>query len=134
MADIVSKAKRSEMMSGIRGKNTKPELRVRSYLHRAGLRFRIHPKNLPGTPDIVLPARKVAILVHGCFWHRHNRCQFAYQPRSNRRFWNRKFAENVARDVRKLAALRKAGWRVITVWECCTSPDDLERLVKRIKG
>lgn len=132
MADIVSKAKRSSMMSGIRGKNTKPEKNVRSYLHKIGLRFRLHAKQLPGTPDIVLPRLKVAILVHGCFWHRHPRCRFAYEPKSNRRFWQKKFLENVERDRRQVAALRRAGWRVLTVWECKTAPEDLEKLVRRI--
>lgn len=134
MTDIVSKKKRSLMMSGIRGKNTKPELLVRSHLHRAGLRFRLHSRHLPGTPDIALPSRRVAILVHGCFWHRHNRCRFAYEPKSNRGFWRKKFAENVERDRRKAAALRKAGWKVLTVWECRITARDLDRLVKRIRA
>ena len=132
MADIVSKQKRSLMMSGIRGKNTKPERLVRSFLHRAGLRFRLHDRRLPGSPDIVLPRFKVAVLVHGCFWHRHTRCRFAYEPKSNQRFWNKKFAENVARDRKKISALRKAGWKVLTVWECQTSDRHLGRLLQRI--
>jgi DNA mismatch endonuclease (patch repair protein) len=132
VADIVSKAKRSAMMSGIHGKNTDPELRVRSHLHRAGLRFRLHSKHLPGRPDIVLRRWKTVVFVHGCFWHRHAGCRFAYNPKSNRRFWNAKFTENVRRDVRKQAALRKACWKVLTVWECRTTIRDLDRLVKRI--
>src|SRR5690242_12969823 len=98
MADIVDRATRSRMMSGIRGKDTKPEKLVRSFLHRSGFRFTLHDKRLPGRPDIVLPNRKTIVNVHGCFWHRHPGCRFAYQPQSNQAFWNAKLAGNVERD------------------------------------
>jgi DNA mismatch endonuclease (patch repair protein) len=134
VADIVSKRKRSEMMSGIKGRDTQPEVIVRSFLHRAGLRFRLHDRKLPGRPDIVLARYKTAILVHGCFWHRHQGCRFCYMPKSNRAFWKAKFAANVERDARKARELRRAGWRVITIWECRITPKDLQRLEKRIRS
>ena len=131
MADIVDAATRSRMMSGIRGKDTKPEKAVRSFLHRAGLRFRVHRRDLPGTPDIVLPKYKAAVLVHGCFWRRHPGCQFAYMPASNEQFWTCKFEENVARDRRKVQRLLDMDWRVFVVWECEVS--DARRLRKLVK-
>jgi DNA mismatch endonuclease (patch repair protein) len=134
VADIVSKRKRSQMMSGIKGRNTKPEVFVRSYLHRAGLRFRLHDRKLPGRPDIVLARYRTVILVHGCFWHRHKGCKFCYTPKSNRAFWKAKFAANVERDVRKARELRRAGWRVVTIWECRITPKDLQRLEKKIRS
>src|SRR3954463_8449883 len=118
MADIVNSATRSRMMSGIRGKDTAPELVVRRFLPRNGLRYRLHRRDLPGRPDIVLPQYSTAIQIHGCFWHRHPGCQYAYTPKSNRSFWRKKFEENVARDSRTEAALRSEGWQVLIVWEC----------------
>jgi DNA mismatch endonuclease, patch repair protein len=132
MTDIVDKATRSRMMSGIRGKNTKPEIAVRSYLHRKGFRFRLHRKDLPGKPDIVLPKYKLAIFVHGCFWHRHKNCKFAYTPKSNRAFWNRKFRENLARDTKNLKALSREGWRALVLWECKVDEKRLAGLDNRI--
>src|SRR5690349_16298349 len=105
MPDIVDAATRSRMMSGIRGINTGPERLVRSFLHRAGLRFRLHARNLPGKPDIVLPKHHTVVLVHGCFWHRHRNCRYAYTPKSRLDFWQRKFESNVARDSRNAALL-----------------------------
>lgn len=105
-------------MAGIRGKNTAPELAVRRALFAAGLRFRLHRKDLPGKPDIVLPGRKVAIFVHGCFWHQHAGCRYAKMPASNREFWAKKLLANVGRDQQAVSELRAAGWRVLTVWEC----------------
>ena len=128
MADIVDRATRSRMMSNIRGANTKPEIRVRRFLHRLGLRFRLHPKDLPGRPDLVFPKYRTVLFVHGCFWHRHRGCRFAYVPKSNLPFWNRKFDENVVRDLKKARDLRRLGWRVLTVWECTVS--DESRLVR----
>jgi DNA mismatch endonuclease (patch repair protein) len=133
MADIVDKAQRSRMMAAITGKNTKPERLVRSHLHRAGLRFRLHARGLPGRPDIVLPRWHAVVFVHGCFWHRHGGCRRATTPSSNRRFWNRKFRENVERDRRNLTVLRRAGWRVYVIWECRTGVRSLDLLVRRIK-
>jgi DNA mismatch endonuclease, patch repair protein len=118
MTDRISKKHRSWNMSRIKGKNTKPERVVRSLLHRMGCRFRLHRKDLPGKPDIVLPRYRTVVFVHGCFWHRHPRCRFAYTPKSRVAFWEKKFAENTARDRRNRRELRKHGWRVIVVWEC----------------
>jgi len=117
MADTMTKAERSALMAKIRSTNTKPEVFVRSALHRAGFRFRLHNRELPGRPDIVLPKHRTVVFVHGCFWHRHG-CALASEPATRRAFWREKFARNVARDKRTAAALRRAGWRVLTVWEC----------------
>lgn len=116
--DIVTSEVRSGMMSGIRGKDTAPELKVRRFLHANGFRYRLHRKDLPGKPDIVLPKYKVCIFVNGCFWHRHKGCRLASEPKSREEFWNRKFSENVARDQRNIKSLQDAGWRVAVVWEC----------------
>lgn len=118
MADVFSRAKRAEVMSRISGQNTAPERAVRSMLHGMGYRFRLHRADLPGKPDIVLPRYRTVILVHGCFWHRHKGCKFAYTPKSRVAFWCRKFESNVARDRRVVRDLRCLGWRVVTVWEC----------------
>jgi DNA mismatch endonuclease (patch repair protein) len=118
MVDQISKERRSWNMSRIQGKDTAPEKAVRSLLHRMGYRFRLHRKDLPGRPDIVLSAHQTAVFVHGCFWHRHEGCQYAYKPKSRQEFWQKKFAENVARDIRNLQALKDSGWNVLIVWEC----------------
>ena len=132
MADVFSKAKRSDVMSRIRGRDTGPERAVRSMLHRMGYRFRLHCADLPGKPDIVLPRFGTAILVHGCFWHRHKGCRFAYTPKSRKNFWLRKFASNVLRDHNVEIALAKLGWKITIVWECeLRFPD---RLGKRLKA
>lgn len=107
-------------MSGIRGKNTKPEMIVRHALFAAGYRFRLHRRDLPGAPDIVLPGRKVAIFAHGCFWHMHSGCKNAKVPSTRPEFWRDKLQGNVARDMRAIDALLAEGWRVLTVWECAT--------------
>lgn len=133
MADIVDRATRSRMMSGIRGRDTAPELIVRSHLHRAGLRFRLHQNDLPGRPDLVLSRWDTVVLVHGCFWHRHAGCRYATTPASNRQFWQAKFQANVERDIRNRAELRKLGWRVFTVWECRTGTRALDSLVRKIR-
>jgi DNA mismatch endonuclease, patch repair protein len=133
MADIVDRATRSRMMSGIRGKHTKPERIVRSFLHRQGLRFRLHDRSLPGRPDLVLKKHKAVINVHGCFWHQHKGCRFAYTPASNPAFWRDKLAGNVERDRKNDTRLRVLGWRVLTIWECeVGNPTLLDRLRKRI--
>lgn len=116
--DIVDPATRSRMMSGIRGKNTKPELAVRRYLHGAGFRYRLHAAHLPGSPDLVLPRYRAVVFVHGCFWHAHQGCHYFRVPATRHEFWTTKLAANVARDDRDIAALRAAGWRVAIVWEC----------------
>jgi DNA mismatch endonuclease (patch repair protein) len=133
MADVVDRATRSRMMSGIKGRNTVPELLVRRYLHRRGFRYRLHDGRLPGRPDLVLPRYSAVVEVRGCFWHRHNHCQYSYTPKSNLKFWKRKFAENVRRDRRNEKALRADGWRVFTVWECEVARRPvLERLVRNL--
>lgn len=118
MTDVFSKSKRSEVMSRIKGQNTKPELVVRSLLHRLGYRFRLHRTTLPGKPDIVLPRFKTVIFVHGCFWHRHKDCRFAYTPKSRTDFWLKKLESNVIRDIQVKSDLEVLGWQVITIWEC----------------
>jgi DNA mismatch endonuclease (patch repair protein) len=133
MADIVDKQTRSRMMSRIRGRNTKPELAVRKALSAAGLRYRLHAKLLPGRPDIVLAKARCAIFVHGCFWHRHARCKYAYTPKSNLEFWLEKFDSNVRRDKRARVALRKNGWRVLVVWECQADGKRLEKLARTVR-
>ena len=117
-------------MSRIQGKNTSPELLLRSLLHRQGYRFRLHDKSLPGKPDIVLPKYKTVIFVNGCFWHRHEGCQYTTVPKSRAEFWAEKFRLNVERDYKNAERLRASGWHVIVVWECeLKSP---EKAVKQI--
>jgi DNA mismatch endonuclease (patch repair protein) len=116
MADVVSPAVRSRMMSGIRGKNTKPELFLRSALHSQGFRFRIHAA-LPGKPDLVFPKWRAVIFVHGCFWHGH-RCHLFKWPKSRKEFWKDKITGNVSRDEGRIAELLAMGWRIGIVWEC----------------
>ena len=118
--DSLSTEHRSWNMSRIRGSNTTPERLVRALLHRMGYRYRLHQKNLPARPDIVMSSRRTVILVHGCYWHRHAGCRFAYTPKTNREFWESKFQENVTRDERQRHQLHELGWTVITVWECET--------------
>jgi len=133
--DVVDSATRSRMMAGIRSKDTKPEMTVRRYLHARGFRYRLHARDLPGSPDLVLPKYRVVILVHGCFWHRHAGCRFATTPASNVERWNVKFQANMGRDARKHASLEEAGWRVIVVWECelkGNPTDRLQRLAQEI--
>lgn len=116
-ADIVSPSVRSRMMAGIRGKNTQPELAIRSALHRRGFRFRLHRKDLPGKPDLVFPGRNAVIFVHGCFWHGHD-CHLFRWPKSREAFWRDKIGTNIERDWNQREALVDAGWRIGTVWEC----------------
>ena len=116
--DIISKEKRSWNMSQIKGKDTKPEVQVRSLLHRMGYRFRIHKQDLPGKPDIVLKKYKTVIFVHGCFWHRHKDCKFAYLPKSREEFWRLKFSKNIARDRKNEEQLEELNWNVLIIWEC----------------
>ena len=118
--DIVDQSTRSRMMAGIRGKNTRPEIVVRTLLHSAGFRYRLHRRDLPGAPDLVLPKYRVAILVHGCFWHLHEGCRFSKVPASNREFWAKKLGGNRERDRRQGDLLRALGWRVLIIWECAT--------------
>lgn len=128
MSDVFTKAKRSVVMSHIRGRDTRPERAVRSMLHGMGYRFRLFVANLPGRPDIVLRKYETVIFVHGCFWHRHKRCRFAYTPKSREEFWLKKLNSNVTRDSQVEMELRKLGWHVVTVWECeLKHPEQLAR-------
>jgi DNA mismatch endonuclease (patch repair protein) len=129
--DIVSPQHRSLMMSRIQGKDTKPELSVRKVAHQLGYRFRLHRRDLPGTPDLVFPGRKKIVFVHGCFWHRHAGCRLAYVPKSNAAFWGLKFESNIRRDVIARTRLTELGWEVRVIWECETkNSDTLAQLLK----
>ncbi len=134
MTDTVDRATRSRMMAGIRGRDTKPEVAVRRYLHRCGLRFRLHGPGLPGRPDVVLPKYSAVVLIHGCYWHQHQGCKYAYRPKSNTAFWDEKLAGNAARDRVTEERLTSLGWRVFTVWECEVGrPAVMDALVRRIR-
>jgi DNA mismatch endonuclease (patch repair protein) len=130
MTDTLSSQERSRLMSRIRGKDTKPELVVRRQLHSMGYRFRLHRRDLPGCPDIVLPRHGICIFVHGCFWHLHRNCKDARSPKTKRAWWRKKLEGNAARDKRHAAALRRLGWRVLTIWECQTEKP--EKLARRL--
>ncbi|WP_183485166.1 very short patch repair endonuclease [Mitsuaria sp. BK037] len=131
MTDKLSPERRSWLMSRVQSKNTLAELRVRTVAHRLGLRFRLHRKDLAGSPDLVFPKCRIAIFVHGCFWHRHPECPKASIPKSNSEFWMQKFDANRRRDVLAIEKLQQSGWRVEVIWECETR--DAERLADRIK-
>ncbi|MBD8147456.1 DNA mismatch endonuclease Vsr [Pseudomonas fluorescens] len=126
-ADIVTPEQRSWNMSKIKGKDTKPEMIVRSMCHELGLRYRLHRKDLPGTPDLVFRKYRLCLFVHGCFWHRHPGCKYAYTPKSRLDFWLPKLAKNVERDARTQRALEEAGWRAAIIWECQTKDRDTLR-------
>jgi len=136
MGDVYSREVRSRVMSRIRKKDSKPELRVRKALHRLGFRFRLHRQDLPGVPDIVLPKHKTAIFMHGCFWHQH-KCPLGKLPKSNRRYWVPKLRANASRHEKHARELRRLGWRVVVLWECQVSDEDavqsvLLRSLKRV--
>lgn len=134
MRDRLSKERRSWNMSRIRGRNTTPEVVVRSVLHKMGYRFRLHVRDLPGKPDIVLPKHRTVVFVHGCFWHRHRGCKNCTTPSNNREFWVEKLEGNAARDRLSRRALVRLGWRVALVWECETAkPRSLDRVRKRLQ-
>lgn len=118
MADTVSKEKRSEIMSHVTGKETKPEIIVRKYLFARGLRYRKYVKRLPGTPDIVFPKYKTAVFVNGCFWHGHKGCRYSHLPSTNFEYWEKKIADNIERDERKKRELEGLGYRVLIIWQC----------------
>ncbi|MEO5606239.1 MAG: DNA mismatch endonuclease Vsr [Polaromonas sp.] len=130
MADIVPPSVRSRMMSGIKGKNSLPEMLLRRLLFAAGYRFRLHRRDLPGTPDIVMPGRKIAIFVHGCFWHAHKGCKYARTPSTRPEFWNTKLQANADRDQQAAEKLAALGWRVLCVWECATRDHEAARSLK----
>jgi len=119
MTDIYTKKKRSEIMSKIKGSDTRPELAVRNLLHSIGYkRYSLHKHSLPGSPDIVFASRKKVIFVHGCFWHRHKRCKLAYKPKTNRKFWEKKIRENIERDIICKRNLKKLGYAYLVIWQC----------------
>ena len=122
---------RSRNMSAIKSKNTKPEITVRKLLHSMGYRFRLHKKDLPGSPDIVLPKYKTVIFVHGCFWHRHQNCKYASNPKTRREFWEKKFKENIERDKKTQEKLKNLGWKTKIVWECEIKKQD--KLIKKLE-
>jgi len=136
MADVFSEEKRSAIMASVRSKDTKPELLVRSLLHRLGYRFRLHRKDLPGKPDIVLPKYSTVIFVHGCFWHGHRGCIRSKLPKSRPEFWRDKIESNVERDRRARIELMAQGWNVLTIWQCqIRGKSDLARtLTESIHG
>ena len=132
MPDVFSKAKRSWIMSRVKGRDTKPEMVVRSVVHRMGFRFRLHRRDLPGNPDVVLPRYHEVIFVHGCFWHGHRGCPRSKRPTTNEEFWSKKLDGNIKRDRRFRRVLRETGWKVLVVWECETrKPDKLLRKLER---
>lgn len=134
MVDIVDSSIRSRMMAGIKGRNTKPELLIRSLLHKKGFRFRLHVKNLPGKPDIVLPKYKSIIFIHGCFWHGHQGCHLFRLPATRTEFWQEKILRNQTNDHRAVELLLASNWRVCIVWECSIrgAKKDPERVVNTI--
>lgn len=132
MTDIVDRATRSRMMSGIRSRDTKPELIVRKYLHAQGLRYRVTPKDLMGKPDIVLPKYRTVVFVHGCFWHRHEGCPYTTTPVTNPDFWEKKFHDTIIRDKNTRKTLQKKGWSVLVIWECEISRRKLASLMRSI--
>lgn len=131
MTDILDPEGRSRLMKRVKQKHTAPEMRVRSLLHRMGYRYSLHRKDLPGTPDIVFPRRRLAIFVHGCFWHGHD-CRRGRLPKSNTGYWRPKIEANRSRDQRKQTGLESDGWRVVIVWQC--ELDDVESLTARLRS
>lgn len=126
MADVHDKATRSYNMSRIKGKDTKPEMLVRRYLHAHGYRYRLHVKDMPGKPDIVLPKYKTVIFIHGCFWHGHEGCKYYVVPKTRTDWWLNKINTNIANDNKAVAALQQAGWKIITLWECELKPKAID--------
>lgn len=134
-ADIVTPEQRSRIMSLIKNKNTKPEMVVRSVCHGLGLRYRLYRRDLPGTPDLVLPKHRLCIFVHGCFWHQHPGCKYACPPKSRLEFWLPKLANNVERDLKAKQQLQALGWKVLVIWECHTKNREILRAeVQKIFG
>lgn len=137
MADVHSKETRSYNMSQIRSKDTKPEMLVRKFLHKNGFRYRLHVKDLPGKPDIVLPKYKTVIFIHGCFWHGHEGCKYYVVPKTRTEWWLHKIGTNIANDTNAEKALKDAGWNIIKIWECQLKRPDregtLSRLVEKLR-
>jgi DNA mismatch endonuclease (patch repair protein) len=132
MADVHTKEIRSYNMSRIKGKNTKPEMLVRTFLHANGYRYKLHDKSLPGKPDIVLPKYRTVIFVHGCFWHGHKNCRYFVVPKTRTEWWLNKINGNTANDTKAIKALKKDGWRIITIWECNLKPSKVEKTLNTL--
>ena len=132
MADVHNKKTRSYNMSQIKATNTKPELLVRKFLHAQGFRYKLHDKTLPGKPDIVLPGYKTIIFIHGCFWHGHTNCKYYVVPKTRTQWWLNKINTNKANDAKVIKALKKDGWKVITVWECKLKPAKIEKTLNSL--
>ena len=128
MTDTLTQQERSERMSRIRGKDSASEMRLRRLIHGMGFRYRLHVKTLPGTPDLVFPARKAVIFMHGCFWHRHQGCRLARMPKSRIAFWREKLEANRRRDEENMSLLNELGWRVLVIWECQMKEKDLSEV------
>src|SRR6478672_1693476 len=130
MADVHSKEVRSKNMAAIKGKNTKPEMLVRRFLHANGFRYKLHDKTLPGKPDIVLPKYKTVIFVHGCFWHGHEGCKYYVVPKTRTEWWLEKIGKNIGNDNKAKIALKKNGWRIIEIWECGLKVTKIEKQLR----
>ena len=134
MVDSVTRQRRSEIMGRVKGKDTTPELAIRSMVHRMGYRFRLHRRDLPGCPDLVFPSRRKVIFVHGCFWHRHPGCPMARIPKTRVEYWTSKLEANAVRDARHLEALKAKRWRALVIWECETGKIDVARRIRTFLG
>jgi DNA mismatch endonuclease (patch repair protein) len=134
MADVHDKATRSYNMSRIKGKDTKPEMLVRKFLHAQGFRYRLHVKNLPGKPDIVLPRHKTVIFIHGCFWHGHEHCKYYVIPKTRTEWWVNKINSNIFNDTKAIKALKKEGWKVIVLWECGLKSNKIKLTLAKLPG
>jgi DNA mismatch endonuclease, patch repair protein len=132
MADVHSKKTRSYNMSMIRPRNTKPEMIVRKYLHKNGLRYKLHDSSLPGKPDLVLPKHKKAVFINGCFWHGHSGCRYYVMPKTRSEWWNAKLTRNKERDDENYSALRIMGWKVICIWECDLKKNKIDKTLGRL--
>jgi DNA mismatch endonuclease, patch repair protein len=134
MADVHNKATRSFNMSQIKGKNTKPEMLVRKFLHAQGFRYKLHDRKLPGRPDLVLPKYKTIIFIHGCFWHGHVSCSYYVVPKTRTDWWLNKINGNIANDQKAMAALKKGGWKIITIWECDLKANKISETLAKLPG
>lgn len=134
MADVHSKEIRSYNMSRIRSKDTKPEMLVRKFLHKNGFRYRLHVKNLPGKPDIVLPKYKTAIFIHGCFWHGHEGCKYYVIPKTRTEWWLNKIGNNITNDTNSEILMKEAGWNIIKIWECELKKNTIEATLQTLKN
>lgn len=134
MADVHTPQQRSFNMSRIKGSNTKPEMLVRKFLHANGFRYRLHVKNLPGKPDIVLPKYKTLIFVHGCFWHGHSNCRYFIIPKTRTEWWTDKINRNKENDTKAIKALKKGGWKIINIWECELKVKNIEKTFDKLTG